>query len=124
MRLERALVILVVIDIVLSLVSVAGAEPVSDRALGFLWFFVVGSTLAAWVGLFWRLRAARLLYLVSWLGYLGLIALRGPAGAADAMQLLMALNGGAILATVWLSNLRDRFVSVAQAFGGGPAAAV
>ena len=73
------------------------------------------------MGLLWRLRAARRLYLVSWLAYLGLIALRTPApaaGPAEAMQLLMALNGGAILALAWISDLRGRFVSLAQAFGG------
>ena len=126
MRYERALVTLILIDIILSLVSVSGAEPAPGRALGLVWLFVVGSTVAAWVGLLWRIKAARVLYLASWLAYLGLIALRGPAGpggAADAMQLLMALNGGAILAMAWLSDLRDRSVSIAQAFGGGPAAA-
>lgn len=124
MRLERALFILILADVVLCLVSVAGAEPAPTRFLGGLWLFVVGSTLAAWVGLLWRLRAARVLYLVAWLGYLALIALRGPAGpagAADAMQLLLALNGGAILAVAWISDLRVRFVTFAQAFGGAPA---
>ncbi len=124
MRLERALFVLILADVVLCLVSVAGAEPALTPLLGALWLFVVGSTVVAWVGLLWRLRAARTLYLVSWLAYLGLIALRGPAAAAgptEAMQLLMALNGGAILAMSWLSDLRGRFVAFAQAFGGAPA---
>ena len=122
MRLERVLSILILADVVLGLASVAGAEPGSNRLLDLIWLFVVGSTLAAWVGLLWRLAAARTLYLVSWLAYLGLIALRAPApvgGPDEAVQLLLALNGGAILALAWLSDLRGRFLTFAQAFGVG-----
>src|SRR5262245_45593933 len=123
MRLERVLHILILADVVLSLVSVAGAEPALSRFQWYLWVFVVGSTVAAWVGLLWRLSAARTLYLVSWLTYLVLIALRTPlpaAGPSEAMQLLLALNGGGILAIAWVSELRGRFVTLAQAFGGAP----
>lgn len=121
MRSERALWYLILIDMALGLVSIAGAGTGPQGLLGLLWLFVIASTLLAWAGLLWRLAAARALYLVSWLAYLVLIALRGPAGpsgAADALQLLMALNGGAILAIAWLSDLRHRFVRLGEALGG------
>lgn len=126
MRLDRTLSILILADVILSLLSVAGAEPPPSRLLGAIWWFVVGTTVLAWVGLVFRMAAGRALYLVSWLTYLALIALRAPAsaaGPAEAVQLLMALNGGAILAIAGLSDLRGRFVSFAQAYGGPPRAA-
>lgn len=121
MRLERALSVLILADVGLSIVSLAGADAVAGGFRNLLWLFVIGSTVAAWVGLSFRLAAARTLYLTSWLAYLALIALRDqgfPGGWSEAMQLLMALNGGAILAIAWLSDLRDRFVTLAQAVGG------
>ena len=121
MRLERALSVLILADVGLSLISVAGADTGAEGWRNLLWLFVIGSTVAAWVGLSFRLAAARMLYLVSWLGYLALIALRDQAfagGLEEAMQLLMALNGGAILAIAWLTDLRDRFVTLPQALGG------
>jgi hypothetical protein len=119
-RRERALFVLILADVLLSLVSIAGAEPPPGRLPGLVWLFVVGSTLAAWMGLLWRLRAARTLYLVSWLAYLRLTALHAPAsagGPGEAVQLLMALNGGAILALAWLSDLGGRFVTLGEALG-------
>ncbi|HKQ97599.1 MAG TPA: hypothetical protein VJV75_06985 [Candidatus Polarisedimenticolia bacterium] len=126
MRLDRALSILIMADVGLSLLSVMGAEPAPTRLQAFLFYFVVATTLLAWVGLVLRLTVGRVVYLVSWLVYLALIALRTPApaaGPAEALQLLMALNGGAILGIAWLSDLGGRFTSLAQAFGGAPRAA-
>jgi hypothetical protein len=106
--------ILLFCDMVLELTSLAGADGGAARGmlLDALWLAVIGSTLAGWIGLFAMIRAGRAVYLASWIGYLALLGLGGPyAGTAGgyALQMLMALVGGAVLAVAYLSDLRADF---------------
>ena len=114
MKLVRIFPVLLFLDIVLEVTSLAGADGSASRGplLGALWLAVIGSTVAGWIGLYAMLRAGRAIYLASWIGYLMLLALGGPpAGTAGgyALQMLMALVGGAVLAVAYLSELRAAF---------------
>jgi len=128
---ERLLGLLVLADAALSIITV-----VANRTLDFLlppalrtyllgegaqrggplleaaWLGVVVATVLSWVGLINLVREARPLYLLSWVVYLGLGLLRGPAIQTPfeyAAQLLLALVGGIILGVVYFSDLRSRF---------------
>ena len=70
------------------------------------------------MGLVNLIRAGRAIYLASWLGYLALAFVAGPDASRGLhiVQLLMALVGGATLAVAYLSPLRGRFTSLAEAF--------
>jgi hypothetical protein len=114
MKPARIFTILLLCDIVLEVTSLAGADAVAARGpiLKGLWLAVIASTVAGWIGLFALIRAGRATYLASWIGYLALLALGGPfAGTAGgyALQMLMALVGGAVLAVAYLSDLRTAF---------------
>jgi hypothetical protein len=114
MKIERIFPILVMCDVVLEVASVAGADaaPARGPLLSALWLAVIGITLVGWVGLFAMIREARPVYLASWLGYLALLALGGPVvstAGGYALQMLMALVGGAVLAVAYLSELRTGF---------------
>jgi hypothetical protein len=134
MRLERALSALILIDVVLGVTSIASEATLERHLPGSLraylavegalasdggawirtglWWGVIVGTVLAWIGLFNLLRAARPLYLGSWVGYLILVLIRGPVvttAVGEAIQILLALTGGAILATIYLSEQRTRF---------------
>jgi hypothetical protein len=100
--------------VILEVASLAGADGSSPRGpwLRGLWFAVIATTVAGWVGLFAFVREARHVYLGAWLGYLGLLALGGPvvsSAGGYALQMLTALVGGAVVALAYLSDLRSRF---------------
>ena len=114
MKLERVFTILLLCDAALEVASLAGADGTRARGpfLNALWLAVIGTTVVGWIGLFAKIREGRPVYLASWLGYLLMLALGGPVNStaeAYALQLLMALVGGAVLAVAYLSELRTRF---------------
>jgi len=109
---------LILADVALAVASIAasavsGTPPLHGSALVFgLWMAVCAGTVGAWILLFLRFRAGRVLYAASWAGYLAVIALRG-GGATSALDgvldLATGLVGGMILALVYLSELRHEF---------------
>lgn len=114
MRIDQVFPILLFCDVALEVASIAGADgaPARGPLLNALWLAVIGTTVVGWIGLFAMLREARPVYLASWVGYLLLLALGGPvASTAEgyALQMLMALVGGAVLAVAYLSELRTSF---------------
>lgn len=99
--------------------GVAGFR-LNDTLLTALWVIVVVSTVLAWIGLLNLLRAARPLYLASWLGYLILLLLSGPVvstAASYVVQMMMALVGGAIVGMIYFSELRTKFRRLSEVFG-------
>ncbi|HEY3204293.1 MAG TPA: hypothetical protein VGL03_11590 [Thermoanaerobaculia bacterium] len=83
-----------------------------------LWIAVLVGTVLAWVGLLNLLKAARPLYVASWVGYLVLVASRGPTVSSPvgyALDLVIALVGGMIVAVVYFSELGARFRSIRRA---------
>ncbi len=89
----------------------AAASTMADIALMAVWGAVMVGTVLAWVGLVNRWKAARPLYLGSWVGYLVFIVLTGPAvssGVGHALEMLMALVGGTIVGVTYFSDLRTR----------------
>ena len=77
-----------------------------------LWIAVVITTMVAWIGLLNLVRAARPLYLASWIGYFVLILLEGrvvSAWGALMIEMMTALAGGAILGMIYFSELSARF---------------
>ena len=120
MTIERLFRILLVCDVALEVASLASGEPSRSPGplLTGLWLAVIGTTIAGWIGLFSMLREGRAVYLASWLGYLLLLALGGPvtdSAGGYALQMLMALVGGAVLPLAYLSELRTRFGSLLSA---------
>jgi len=114
MKTERLFSILLLCDIALEVASIAGTDvaPARGPLLNALWLAVIGTTLVGWIGLFAMIREGRPVYLASWLGYLVLLALGGPVvstAGGYALQMLMALCGGAVLAVAYLSELRTSF---------------
>lgn len=130
---ERALRFLILAECVLAILTLAGepalepslpaalrawlavhrsaATGAGETLLTALWLGVVAATVVAWVGLLCMLRAARPLYLGAWLGYLALLLLRGPVISTSTgyvLQLLMTLAGGAVLGTIYFSDLSTR----------------
>lgn len=134
MKHERVLGILILFELVLGVLGIVieyALEPSLPAVLrahvamhegaasGFcgtlltvLWVAVVAGTVLSWLGLVNLWRAARVLYLCSWVGYLTLLFLRGPVVSTSlgcVVQMLMALVGGAILGIIYFSDLRTRF---------------
>ena len=98
----------------------SAASGPGETLLTGLWMAVVVSTVLAWIGLLNLLRAARPLYAASWAGYLLLVLLRGPivgTAAGYVIEMLMALVGGAIMALIYLSELRTRFRRWSEVIG-------
>jgi len=130
MKLERVLGVLILSEFVLGVLAtisyfalapflpaqlrayIAADESASSRfydtLLLALSIVVVVATVIAWVGLLNLLRAARSLYLASWVGYLVLPLLRGPvvcASVSFALEMMTALVGGGILAMIYFSTV-------------------
>src|SRR5262245_3463506 len=61
------------------LASDVASSRIYDALLLALWITVVVTTILAWIGLVNLVQVARPLYLASWVGYLVLLLLRGPA---------------------------------------------
>ena len=83
-----------------------------------IWILVCATTVAAWIGLLYRLKAARALYAASWAGYLAVVVLRGGAAASalgTVLDLATGLLGGMILALLYFTNLRDSLFSLGSA---------
>jgi hypothetical protein len=106
---------LILADVALAVLSIAasaasGTPPPHGSVFAFgLWMAVCIGTVGAWILLFLRFRAGRVLYAASWAGYLAVIALRGgiATGAVDSiLDLATGLVGGMIVALVYLSELR------------------
>ncbi|HEU0184097.1 MAG TPA: hypothetical protein VFS27_02210 [Blastocatellia bacterium] len=77
-----------------------------------LWIVVVVTTIIAWIGLLNLVRAARPLYLASWVGYFALLLLEGrtvSAWGALLIEMMTALVGGAILGMIYFSELGAKF---------------
>jgi hypothetical protein len=114
MKIDRVFPILILCDVVLEVASVAGADgsPARGPMLTALWLAVIGTTVVGWIGLLAMIREARPVYLASWLGYLVLLALGGPVvstAGGYALEILMGLAGGAVLAVAYISELRTTF---------------
>jgi hypothetical protein len=112
---------LILADFLLAVVSLgwsALAPPPSPSQFAFVvWITVCSATVVSWVGLLYRIKPARTLYALSWLGYLALVALRegGAASPLSAvLDLATGLVGGMILALVYFSDLRGQL----RSFGG------
>jgi hypothetical protein len=103
-RLILADLFLAVLSIVSSSVS---AAPRPTGVAFLLWLGVCAATVAAWIGLAWRIRPARVVYAAAWLGYLVLVALRAGGSAAalgGVLDLATGLVGGMILAVCFFSD--------------------
>ena len=86
-----------------------------------LWVGVVVGTVVSWIGLLNLVWGARPLYLGSWMGYLMLALLSGPAISTSfgyAAQMLLALVGGTIVGLVYFSDLRTTFRPLGEALKG------
>lgn len=89
----------------------------TDVLLTALWVGVLAGTVLAWVGLLNLVRAARPLYVASWIGYLALIALSGPhvgSAVGTVVDQLTGLVGGMIVAMIYFSDLRTRFRTLSR----------
>ncbi|HEY6402657.1 MAG TPA: hypothetical protein VI479_14670, partial [Blastocatellia bacterium] len=85
-----------------------------------LWGAVVVTTIIAWIGLLNLIRAARPLYLASWVGYFVLLLLEGrvvSAWGALLIEMMMALVGGAILGMIYFSELGAKFRPLSELAG-------
>jgi hypothetical protein len=85
-----------------------------------LWIVVLATTIIAWIGLLNLVRAARPLYLASWVGYFVLLLLEGrvvSAWGALVIEMMTALTGGAILAMIYFSELAPKFRPLSQLIG-------
>ena len=109
---------LILADVALAVLSIAagaasGTPPPHGSVFVFgLWMAVCIGTVGAWILLFLRFRAGRVLYAASWAGYLAVIVLRGGVAASaldGVLDLATGLVGGMILALVFLSELRHEF---------------
>jgi hypothetical protein len=90
----------------------ATPPPIPASLLTGLWAVVATGTLLGWIGLLFLVSEARGLYLGSWVAYLLLLVLRGSVVETpvdSVLQVLTAGVGGAILAVVYFSELRNRF---------------
>jgi hypothetical protein len=124
MRQERILVALILAEFVLVILGVvcdpgAIVRP-SSALLSALWVAVVVGTVLAWIGLLNLVRAARPLYVTSWAAYFLLILLSGPVESTAlgyVVQMLMALVGWAVIGVIYVSDLRTRFRTLAEALG-------
>jgi hypothetical protein len=114
MKLDSVFSVLVLCDILLEIASFAGADGTPSRGLllDTLWLAVVATTIVGWIGLAWRIREGRVIYLASWIGYLVLLALGGPITSTAGgymLEMLMSLVGGAVIAVAWFSDLGASF---------------
>jgi hypothetical protein len=85
-----------------------------------LWVAVVATTIIAWIGLLNLVRAARPLYLASWVGYFVLLLLEGrtvSAWGALLIEMMTALAGGAILGIIYFSELGAKFRPLSELAG-------
>jgi hypothetical protein len=90
----------------------AASSPIPMSLITALWAMVAAGTLLSWIGLLFLLSEARGLYLGSWVAYLLLLVLRGSVVETPVDSVLRVLTagvGGAILAVVYFSELRNRF---------------
>jgi len=87
-----------------------------------LWIAVMVTTIIAWIGLLNLARAARPLYLASWVGYFVLLLLEGrgaSAWGAFVIEMMAAMVGGAILAMIYFSELAAKFRPLSELVGEG-----
>jgi len=85
-----------------------------------LWIAIVVTTIIAWIGLLNLVRAARPLYLASWVGYFVLILLERrvvSAWGALEIEMMTALVGGAILGMIYFSELSAKFRPLSELIG-------
>jgi hypothetical protein len=85
-----------------------------------LWIAVLVTTIIAWIGLLNLARAARPLYLASWVGYFVLLLLEGrvaSAWGAFVIEMMTAMVGGAILAMIYFSELAAKFRPLSELVG-------
>ncbi|HEY2796436.1 MAG TPA: hypothetical protein VGK26_00980 [Thermoanaerobaculia bacterium] len=111
--LDRLILADVAIAVVSMAASTASGTPPPHGLAFVLWLAVCASTVAAWILLLWRFRAARALYAASWAGYLVLVLLRGgvaPNALEGFLELATGLVGGMILALIYLSEHRREFL--------------
>lgn len=113
---------LILADVLLAAISVAwssrSAAPPPAGLTFATWILVCASTVAAWIGLLFRLKAARALYAASWAGYLAVVVLRGGSAASalgTVLDLATGLVGGMILALLYFTDLRDSLRSLGSA---------
>ena len=140
MKLERALSILILGDVLLVVLSIVAdrvldtslPEPLrayittegirfANSLLMVLWVSVVVGTTLSWIGLLNLVRGARALYVSSWIAHLISTLLSGPVvstSVTQVMQMLGALVGGAIVGLIYLSELRDRFRTTSEVWRG------
>jgi len=103
---------LILADLFLAVVSMVTASvspaPRPQGAAFVLWIAVCAATVAAWIGLAWRYRPARIVYAAAWLGYLALVAVRASGASATGLDgvldLATGLVGGMILAVCFFSD--------------------
>jgi len=91
-----------------------------DTLLLALWVAVVIMTALAWIGLLFLARAARPLYLASWVAYIVLLLLRGPVVSVSvsfALEMMTALVGGAILGMIYFSEFGVKFRPLSEVIG-------
>ena len=135
MKPERALNVLIVLDVVLTF-SVIGVElffnwtlprslqryvqseswwlptNASLVVLFLLWASSILTTLAAWVGLLSRWWFARRLYVIAWASWLALLLFSGPSvlnPVGAFVTTLEALVAGAIFGLIFFSDLARHF---------------
>jgi hypothetical protein len=111
MTASRLLDRLIRTDLILAAVSIVSSSlSTSPRPTGaafVLWLGACAATVAAWIGLAWRYRPARILYAAAWLGYLAHVAWRASGGRTtfdEVLGLVTALVGGMILAVSFFSD--------------------
>ena len=131
MRNDRALLILVLADIVLVILTVVtevalnstlpaplrpygglGHPTLADLVRLPLWITIVVGTFVGWIGLLNYWWPSRGIYAGAWAAWLLLVAVSGPSvmtAAGAAVETLEHLVGGAIIALVYFSDLSKRF---------------
>jgi hypothetical protein len=142
MKHQRALGILILSDFILTILSIVSEfalEPflpaslraylATDKAAAFrfgdaimtsLWIVVAIATVLAWIGMLNMLRAARSLYLGSWVGNFIWLLLEGQVVGPSVTYVIVnisAIVGGAILWIVYFSELRTEFRRLSEVVG-------
>jgi hypothetical protein len=126
MRLEKTLGILILCDVVLVVLGIVadwatGTTRFGNFFLTALWVSVAIGTTFSWIGLLNLVRGARHLYCASWIGYFMLTLFSGPvvsSAVVQAVQMLGALVGGAILAIVYFTELNTKFLTIRESWRG------
>ena len=150
MRKERLLSLLVAADFVVSVASIileaflyktlpgelqkyvfdgfSGPFRLTIFSVLIFWGFALAATITAWVGLLFRWRWARELYLAAWAAMLAVVVLSGPSvmtGAGAAMETLAAIVSGILIGFVYFSDGKKLFEDDDQPIEGHlPLAAV